>query len=172
MERCLECRGRRLGFVSARAAVLYTGPVRPLVRAWKERGLRRAAPLAADVVAGRIPAPVADAVTAVPPDPVRQLARGAHPAVELARELGERWSLDVCSLLLRTRSVRRQTGLRRDERGANVRRVFVARGDVPPHVVLVDDVYTTGATASAAAWALRRAGACSVQVVTLARTVR
>ena len=41
VERCRECSGRRLAFASARAAVAYAGPARALVRAWKERGLRR-----------------------------------------------------------------------------------------------------------------------------------
>jgi predicted amidophosphoribosyltransferase len=108
----------------------------------------------------------------VPPDAVRQLVRGRHPAVELAAALGTHWRLEQAELLVRAGGARRQTGLGRAERAGNVRGAFVARGCVPDRVVLVDDVYTTGATVSAAAGALKRAGASSVQVVTFARTVR
>ena len=66
----------------------------------------------------------------------------------------------------------RQVSLPRDRRRANTRGSFVASGEVPARVVLVDDVYTTGATASAAATALRAGGAASVDVVTFARAVR
>lgn len=170
--RCRECAGRRLRFDSARAGVLYLGPVRPLMRAWKERGLRRAADLAAETVVARIAIPTADVVTPVPPDAVRQLARGRHPAVELAGALGDRWGLERADLLARSGGGRRQTGLGRADRAGNVRNAFVARDAVGQRVVLVDDVYTTGATASAAASALKRAGAASVHVVTFARTVR
>jgi predicted amidophosphoribosyltransferase len=170
--RCRECAGRRLRFDSARAAVLYVGAVRPFMGAWKERGLRRAADLAAELVALRVPTPVADIVTPVPPDGVRQLVRGRHPAVELASALGDRWGIEHAQLLARTGGARRQTGLGRAARAGNVRGAFAARGAVPERVLLVDDVYTTGATASAAASALKRAGAVSVHVVTFARTVR
>jgi predicted amidophosphoribosyltransferase len=68
--------------------------------------------------------------------------------------------------------VRRQTGLPRADRTRNVRNAFEATSPVPERVVLVDDVYTTGATADAAARALRSAGADEVQVVTFARAVR
>ena len=131
--------------------MLYVGPVRPFMGAWKERGLRRAADLAAELVALRVPMPVADVVTPVPPDAVRQLARGRHPAVELSTALGARWSLETADLLTRTGGARRQTGLGRAGRAGNVRGAFSVRGGVPARVVLVDDVYTTGATASAAA---------------------
>jgi predicted amidophosphoribosyltransferase len=152
--------------------VFYTGPARPLLRAWKEDGLRRAAPLVADLVAALVAPPAVDVVTSVPPDPVRQLARGRHPAVELAAALARRWQLDAETVLERTGTSRRQTGLDRSHRSTNIRGAFRAVADVPPHVLLVDDVYTTGATASAAAAALRRAGAASVHLVTFARTVR
>jgi predicted amidophosphoribosyltransferase len=152
--------------------VLYIGPVRPFMGAWKERGLRRAADLAAELVALRVPMPAADVVAPVPPDAVRQLVRGRHPAVELSTALGARWGLETADLLTRTGGARRQTGLGRAGRAGNVRGAFSVRGSVPARVVLVDDVYTTGATASAAASALKRAGAASVHVVTFARTVR
>ena len=152
--------------------MLYLGPARPLVRAWKERGLRRASTFAADVVASRLAAPEADVVTHVPPNAVRQLRRGRHPAVELADGLGERWGLETATLLHRETGGRRQTGLGRAERGRNVAGAFRVEGAVPGRVLLVDDVYTTGATASAAAAALKRAGAVSVEVVSLARAVR
>ena len=66
----------------------------------------------------------------------------------------------------------RQVGLARVDRLRNARGAFVAVATAPKRVLLVDDVYTTGATVSAAATALRHAGARDVDVVTFARTVR
>lgn len=162
--------------MTARAAVAYAGPVPSLVRAWKERALRRVADLAVDLVVDTVERPAADVITYIPGDPGRQLTRAAHPAAALARALGERWSLPSKQLLRRTRRVPRQTGLRLAERRRNVRGVFDAdagalRG-TPARVVLVDDVYTTGATVSSAAAALLRAGAAEVRVVTFARALR
>ena len=173
VERCRECAGRRLAFARARAATVYDGPARAVVRAWKERGLRRVATLAADLVVDRVERAAADVITYIPPDSVRQLRRGAHPAELLAEELGRRWGLEAASLLGRRASGDRQTGLRYAERSRNVRGAFVAlSADVPRQVLLVDDVYTTGSTASAAATALRAGGANRVEVVTFARVVR
>ncbi len=175
MDRCRECAGRRLAFASARAAVAYAGPVPALVRAWKERGLRRIADHAANLVAANVERPAADVIAYIPPDPNRQLRRREHPAERLAADLADRWQLEARPLLVRARRVPRQTGLSLGERRRNVRGAFAAhpewagRGE---RVVLVDDVYTTGSTAAAAAAALRRAGATSVHVVTFARAVR
>jgi predicted amidophosphoribosyltransferase len=77
----------------------------------------------------------------------------------------------VRALLERARPIRAQRGLARDERRRNVRGAFRARA-VRGRVLVVDDVYTTGSTVSAAATALRAAGASSVEVVTFARAVR
>jgi ComF family protein len=171
--RCRECTGRRLAFESARAAVAYSGPVKPLVAAWKEHGLRRASHLAAALVVGAVPRPSADAIAFVPPDVDRVLRRGTHPAEQLARALADRWELPLSPLLRRrTGATRaRQAALSRERRLQNVRNAFVA-DRAPARVVLVDDVYTTGATVASAAAALRRAGAGEIEVVTFARTVR
>jgi predicted amidophosphoribosyltransferase len=170
--RCRECAGRRLAFASARAALAYDDAVKALVSAWKERGLRSLAGIAAEIVAETVPRPNADVLAFVPPERDRSLKRGHHPAGRLARELGARWELPVAVLLERTGSAPRQRGLSLVERRRNVRGAFRPAAASPPWVVLVDDVYTSGATAAAAASALRRAGARRVDVVTMARAVR
>jgi predicted amidophosphoribosyltransferase len=143
-----------------------------LLRAWKERGLRQLAAPAGELVAACLEPVGADVVTSIPVDPVRQLGRSRHPAEALARELGARWALEYVPLLSRGRAVQRQAALAYAGRRANVQGAFEAERTVPPRVLLIDDIYTTGSTASAAATALRRAGATRVDVVTFARGVR
>jgi competence protein ComFC len=172
VRRCRECSGRRLAFTTARAAVAYDEPVRRLVAGWKEHGLRRVADEAAALVAERLDHPGDVAVTFVPPDGDRRLTRGYHPAERLAVRLAAAWSLPFEPLLGRARASRRQRGLSLAERRRNVAGAFRPRTAVSGAVLLVDDVYTTGATASAAASALRSAGARSVGVVTFARALR
>jgi len=172
VRRCVECTGRRLGFASARGAIVYDARARPLVSAWKERGRRDLVEPFAELVVDVIARPHADVVTFVPGDRERGKQRGHVPAARLARALARRWELPHGTLLGRTGPSQRQAGLPRSERRSNVHGLFAARGAVRGAVVLVDDVYTTGATASACASALGRAGADRVDVVCLARAVR
>ena len=172
MRRCRECAGRRLAFSSARAAVEYDDAVRALVGGWKERGLRRVALLAAELVVECVRSPDVDALTFVPPDRDRRLRRGHHPAEQLARELGGRWKLPVAPYLVRSGTSRPQRGLPLAARRRNVRGGFRAVRSAPRAVGLVDDVYTSGATVDAASSALRKAGARRVEVVCFARAVR
>jgi predicted amidophosphoribosyltransferase len=160
--RCAECSGRRLAFASARAAVEYDERVRSFVAAWKEHGLRRLATDAAALVVEVIP----------PPGVALVLRRGHHPAERLARALGEHWELPVRPLLAWARAIPHQRGLSLPERRRNVAGAFRPAARAPSRVALVDDVYTSGATAAAAASALRKAGARRVEVVTFARVVR
>jgi predicted amidophosphoribosyltransferase len=168
--RCRECAGRRLGFASARAAVGYDAAARRLVHAWKERGLRRLAAEAAQLVADRVPPPGVDALTFVPADRERRLARGHNPAERLALELAALWELPCLPLLERTRGGR-QRGSSAVER-RTVRGAFRPRSPAPRKVAVIDDVYTTGATAAAAASALRAAGARRVEAIAFARALR
>ena len=145
--------------------------MRRIVAAWKEGGLRRLAAWAADLIADELAPAAVDCVTFVPPDRGRLLRRGHHPAETLARELALRWSIDAEELLRRARRVPPQRGLSSAERRKNVAGAFEARAP-PCSILVVDDVYTTGATANAAASALRAAGAQRVEIVTFARVVR
>jgi predicted amidophosphoribosyltransferase len=160
--RCRECSGRRLAFVSARAAVAYDGDVRRLVARWKDGGLRKLE-LAA-LVAERVPRPDVAALTFVPAVRWRARQRGHHPAESLALGLAELWQLP-CEPRLRRLDARRQSTLSRVERRRGPR---FAAAPTSGSFVLVDDVYTTGATASAAAAAL----GAHVEVVTFARALR
>jgi predicted amidophosphoribosyltransferase len=170
VERCRECAGRRLGFASARAAVGYDQAARRLVHAWKERGLRRLAAEVAGLVAERLPAPEVDALTFVPSDRGRRLERGHNPAERLALELAELWELPCLPLLERTRGGRQRGSSAAERR--TVRGAFRARGPSPRRVAVIDDVYTTGATAAAVATALRAAGARRVEAIAFARALR
>jgi predicted amidophosphoribosyltransferase len=170
--RCIECQGRRLAFASARSAVAYDTAAKALVSAWKERGLRGLAQDAGALVAEVVPRPRAYTITFVPPDADRSLKRGHHPAERLARALEPRWQLPAVALLERTRPGRPQRGLKLAERRENVRGGFRPAGTAPTRVVLVDDVYTSGATVASAASALRKGGARHVDVITFARAVR
>jgi predicted amidophosphoribosyltransferase len=153
--------------VSARAAVVYDADVRRVVRGWKERGLRGLGAEAARVIAERLPRADVDLVTFVPADGERRLHRGYHPAEQLARSLADTWKLPCEPLLNRVGRTSRQRGLTLLERRRNVAHAFAAR-PFQGAVLLVDDVYTTGATAHAAASALRT----RVEVVTFARAIR
>jgi ComF family protein len=101
----------------------------------------------------------------------RRLAeRGYNQSERLAAALGRLIGAPVrTDLLLRVRETRTQTALTPEARQANVAGAFRGTGTPPARVVLVDDVFTTGATLGAAAAALTAAGVERVEAVTFAR---
>jgi predicted amidophosphoribosyltransferase len=143
------------------------------VRTWKDRGLRGAADVAAELVTAVVapPAPGAVLLVPVPALAARAAWRGGDGARALAERLAVAWGGEVAAPLRRD-GARPQRGLDRAARRRNARAQFRAVADVAGPVVLVDDVYTTGATADVCAGLLRRAGATRVDVVTFARAVR
>jgi ComF family protein len=176
---CGECLSDPPAFERCIAAVDYAFPWDRLVGALKFRdALDLAGPLAlrlaAAVTAGAAALP--SLVLPVPLSPVRLRERGYNQAWELARRIGPALGVATrAQVLARRRDTPRQSGLSRERRIANLHGSF----EVPAvertrlrgvDVALVDDVMTTGATARAAARALREAGARSVQVWVAART--
>jgi ComF family protein len=119
-------------------------------------------------------------VIPVPLYKAKRRQRGFNQAELIARAalkfrpLGERLQL-VPDILLRTRDTASQIGLSGHQRRANLRGAFAVQraAEVTGRdVILVDDVYTTGATATECAQVLRRAGAAKVWVATVARTLK
>jgi ComF family protein len=106
---------------------------------------------------------------------MRRWKRGFNQAELLAREIARRWSVPVRNLVHRAKATAPQAGLTNAKRRANVNGAF--RVPRPASVqglriLLVDDVMTTGATASACARALKQAGAARVALLTVARVDR
>ncbi len=145
------------------------------------RGLGRFLALAIAQMAAEAPAEML--VIPVPLHRTKHAQRGFNQARSLAREalkaLGKThpaWQLRLASkTLMRLRATGSQAGLTPRQRRLNVRGAFTVSDPAAVtmrHVLLIDDIFTTGATARAAARALVRAGAASVRVATLARATR
>ena len=174
---CAACRRRPPGFDYARAAACYDGVVREALHAFKFRGRwTLAAPLGdllVEAVAGRLPDGNPDLLLPVPLHPRRERERGFNQASLLARRVGRSLGCPVReAVLTRVVATRSQTELDAAARRANVRNAFEVRRPAlvaGRHVVLVDDVLTTGATLSECARRLREAGASRVGALTVAR---
>jgi ComF family protein len=166
-------------FDRARAAVLYNDVARMVVSRLKYGDRPELARFCARLMAGAghelwDGAPI---LVPVPLHPARQWERRYNQSAELAVALGKITGLAVdTSLVRRSRKTRQQVGLSGDGRARNVQGAFAVHPDIPVRakgrrVVLVDDVYTTGATTKAVTRVLKRGGVESVDVMTFARVV-
>jgi ComF family protein len=159
--------------------VLYGDLVREAIHAFKFGGRRGLANPLGDLLAGvglsALPGAAPDALVPVPLHPRRARERGYDQALLLAGRLERAWGVPVVAdVLLRAVPTRPQTDLDAAARRRNVRDAFAVRRAEPiagRHIVLVDDVLTTGATAGECARTLYGAGAAAVGVLTVARAL-
>jgi len=170
-----HCPARAAAFSRAWAAVAYEGSARLVIGALKFRAALGVADLmAAQIAAGAPPDLLADDATLVPvpTHPARRRARGFDQAQRLAAALAQRTGRPLSRCLRRRGRATRQLGAGRAERLTEQRLELVIVGAPPARAVLVDDVYTTGATLNRCAKALREAGTAEVVAIAYARTLR
>jgi competence protein ComFC len=165
--------GRALRFRERKGPLRYTGVGKEIVHALKYRGYTRVVErLATPLMLGTLETSDRfDAVVPVPLHRSRLRRRGFNQADLLARDLAGKINAPVSGTLQVVRRTRDQVELSATERRANVSGAFAAGGRVGGRVLLVDDEFTTGATMSACAEALLRAGAKEVHALSLCRTV-
>lgn len=181
LQQCATCATLPPSLRSLRSAFVHDGPVRPLVHALKYAGWRAAArPMGRRMAAMPWNLEVQEEVRVVVPVPLsaaRRRERGYNQAELLASVVAsERGWRCLPDALQRTRAAESQTTLHPEERRANVAGAFRVRsgeeaGVEGEHVLLVDDVWTTGATSLACCEALVRGGARAVSVATFARAL-
>ena len=175
---CTNCREMELHFSSARSAVVASGMVLEVIHRFKYQRAMWFENFLADLLI-REAAPALrgekwDWIVPVPLHPAKEREREFNQAGHLARQLSRATKIPANEKLIqRVKSTRTQTLLTRQERAANVQKAFAMRvrgqklnGE---KIVLLDDVFTTGATTSACARVLQAAGAGEVCVWTVAR---
>jgi len=175
--KCANCADLKLQFVSARAATVFSGLVKEVIHRYKYGRQEWFEPFLAELlIEPALPDLAQHPVELIVPIPLhrRKLRhRGFNQAEHLASRLSSAAHIPLdTTLLKRVRETDSQARLDRDDREANVKNAFEYR-DVPPlngqTVLLIDDVLTTGLTASACARELLQNGAREVRVWTVAR---
>jgi ComF family protein len=174
---CANCHDERLYFRSARAAVRLTGLVQDVIHRYKYNHAVWFEPFLAGLLVGAAEPMLCrekwDWIAPIPLHWLKLRERSFNQSQRLAKRLSAATGIPLnARLLRRTARTSTQTRLSRAQRAENVKRAFAYRGKTPldgARIVLVDDVLTTGATASACAKVLMRNGAELVDVWTVAR---
>jgi len=173
---CQVCKDWPVGFAHATSAVWLGEEAREIVHHLKYEGFTRLAAVAAASIAQHAsPPPVEATLIPIPLGVKRSFERGYNQAEEIAVALRKIWAIPVAKdVIRRFRETASQTSLTPQERVENVNAAFRAIHPVTTATnvaILVDDVFTTGATLSAAASALLDAGWREVHAVTFARAL-
>jgi len=158
----------------------YEGTLRHSILRFKFHGALELGPVFGSLLAGRVAARLGSApcppqvIIPVPLHPARLAERGYNQTLELARPMAKALNIPLRPhLLLRPVATPHQIGLSRQERQRNLRNAFAAPHPerlAGVHILLADDIMTTGSTIAAAAKVLLQAGAGSVHVAVIART--
>jgi ComF family protein len=177
---CAHCRIHPSFLVGVHSLAAHRSPLRDAVHGLKYEGVRvLAEPLAQLLVEHWFEQELsAEVVVAVPLHLHRERQRGYNQSRLLASDFADKTGLTlVDGVLQRTRATRAQVGLGVEDRWANVHNAFAIRDPVSAqalvgrHVLLIDDVCTTGATLESCAQALLRAGANTVRALTVTRAI-
>ena len=166
---CVACAGWPEAPGRVRSAVWLDDAARRTVHHLKYDGWWRTAESMALAMRSLEPLTGRVSLIPIPLGSRRFRKRGYNQSERLAVAVGRLTGIPVADVLRRVRETPSQTALTPEQRAANVSDAFRAAGPAPAHCVVVDDVFTTGATLLAAAAALTAAGAGQVDAITFAR---
>lgn len=171
---CAACQARKTPFQATVAPLLYEFPVDAGLKALKfGRKLHYAAAFG-ELLATQMDrlCPDIDALLPVPLHWRRQAVRGFNQATELCKSISRHAALPIVSGVTRRRATSYQSGLAAIERSRNLRHAFVVSRKLAfRHILIVDDVVTTGATTGQLATALLQSGVKKLSVLAVARAV-
>ena len=170
------CRHGFTDFDAAYSYGAYEGKLRDIIHLLKYQRIEPLAKPLANLLIKALPLDQRfDCIVPIPIHWMRRISRGFNQAELIAKPLAHYMSVPIVKALRRKNYRAPQVGLTNAQRRENVRGVFYVRKPEQVdglHILLVDDVFTTGATASACAKALKKAGAKHVSLLTLARVDR
>jgi competence protein ComFC len=166
------------GFDRAYSFGFYDGSLRKLIHLFKYSGMKPLGKRLAGLLCRALPDDGAERFDAVVPMPLhwrRRWKRGFNQSEILARLVAKNRRVPMIDVVRRVRATATQAGLTNSNRRKNVAGAFrVSRKSqiAGKRILLIDDVMTTGSTAAACALTMKRAGASSVTLLTLARVDR
>ena len=166
---CGHCLIDPPAFSTTQAGLLYQGPIKELVHDFKFHASPRAGTLLAELMVLTPPPTQADALLSVPMHPAHARTRGFNQSQWLAERLSRQFDVPLVSAK-RVKDSPSQRTLNRRQRAANLVGAFVFETPPPAHVLIIDDVVTTGSTGHALARAALEAGAERVDIWATART--
>jgi len=169
---CANCQGAPSPFAAAATPLRYAFPIDAAIKLLKFRRRLDYVPAFGALLAGMLASlpPNIDSLLPVPLHWRRQAVRGFNQADELCRELHRRSGLPVLRNARRVRATPYQSGLDARSRARNLRAAFAVQGSIgAKHVLIVDDVITTGATCRQLTRQLLQTGVPEVSVLALAR---
>jgi len=172
---CGQCRTETPILKRTLAGFRYEGTIRLVIQDWKFGGHPEWGPWLVKNLTKQLPGEEIndwDGLVPIPLRPERKHERGFNQAEQLARGLGEEYSIPVLDKIIKIRSTKPQAQLKRDERIDNLNGVFDVKD--PPElsgrsILLVDDIFTTGSTLNSAGDVLRTIGVERIGAVVLAR---
>lgn len=176
VQRCGQCLRQAPPYDHTLSAFIYSDPLKPLITRMKFSGNLALARLLGELVYEEINTKISDmpeAILPVPLHPRRLKQRGFNQAIELARPLAKQMRIPVLiDAVERQVNTPSQTGLSKKQRRRNLRHAFQVTQTLPySHIVLLDDVITTGQTVSALAERLKSAGVKQVDCWSVARAL-
>lgn len=175
---CIDCLHGKHHYAKLFCAAVYREPLENLIHLFKYKNCDYLAELFTGLIAAHLEktgfqAADYDFVTAVPMHPSKLKERGYNQAGLLAKDIANYFKIPLKDgIIYETKEKASQARLKKNERVKNVAGCFAAQGKLDgPKIIIIDDIFTTGSTVNECARVLKEAGAQSVTVMALAKTM-